>query len=113
MRKVLVTLLAVVFVAMGLAAQEKAPAEKKGAKAAAARPDRWRGTIVRSNKEKSTLTVEKAGVERIVIYTSSTKWTKRNKPAEASEFKDGARVICVGKFNDKGQLVATRIDLRE
>ena len=112
MRKVLVVLLAIVFAAVGLAAQEKMASEKKEKKAAAGKQDRWSGYIVRSNKEKSTLTVKKGNVEKMVVYDSSTKWTQGEKTAEMSEFKDGARVICLGKWNDKGELVATRIDLR-
>jgi cytochrome c-type biogenesis protein CcmE len=108
MRKVLTSLLVVLFVAVGLAAQEKAAGEKK-------KELRWHGTIIRSDKDASTLTVRQRGgtVERIVHYTSDTKWTKLNKPAEPSEFKDGARVICLGNFDEQKKFVATRIDLRE
>jgi len=113
MRKVLVVLLAVAFAAVGLAAQEKVAGQAKEKKAAAAKQDRWSGYIVRQSKEKSTLTVRKGNVERTVVYNSATKWTRRNKPADASEFKDESRVICVGKFDKKGQLIASRIDLRE
>jgi hypothetical protein len=107
MRKVLASLLVVLFVVVGLAAQEKAAGEKK-------KEVRWHGTIIRSDKEGSTLTVRQRGgtIERVVHYTSATQWTKLNKPAEASEFKDGSRVICLGNYEGKN-FVATRIDLRE
>jgi len=109
MRKVLASLLVVLFVVVGLAAQEKAAGEKK-------KEVRWHGTIIRSDKEGSTLTVRQRGgtIERVVHYTSATQWTKRNKPgADPSEFKDGARVICLGNFDENKNYVATRIDLRE
>jgi hypothetical protein len=108
MRKVLASLLVVLFVAVGLAAQEKAAGEKK-------KEARWHGTIIRSNKEASTFTVRQRGgtIERTIHYTSATQWTKRNKPAEASEFKDGSRVICLGNWDENKEFVATHIDLRE
>lgn len=109
MRKVLATLLIVLFAAVGLAAQEKAAGEKK-------KELRWHGTIIRSNKDASTLTVARTGTERwelVVHYTSATKWTKRNKPSDQSEFKENSRVICLGNYDEKGDFYATRIDLRE
>jgi hypothetical protein len=108
MRKVLASLLIVLFAVIGLAAQEKAAGEKK-------KEVRWHGTIIRSDKEGSTLTVRKRGetIERAVHYTSSTQWTKLNKPADPSEFKDGARVICLDNYDENKKFVATRIDLRE
>lgn len=108
MRKFLVilltVLLTVLLASVGLVAQEK----KQGAK-----EDRWSGIIQRSNKDASTLTVRRQNIEKTVVYDSSTKWTKEgSKPAEMSEFKDGSRVICMGKYDEKGRLMATRIDLR-
>ena len=107
MRKVMASLLIVLFAVIGLAAQEKAAGEKK-------KEVRWHGTIIRSDKEASTFTVRQRGgtIERAVHYTSATQWTKLNKPAEPSEFKDGARVICLGNY-EGNNFVATHIDLRE
>jgi hypothetical protein len=75
--------------------------------------DRVSGTIVRSNKDKSTIVVKenRSNIERTVFYSNSTKWTKRQQPADMKEFIDGSRVICLGKLNEKGELTATRIDL--
>jgi hypothetical protein len=75
--------------------------------------DRVSGTIIRSNSEKSTIVVkeQRSEIERTVFYNNSTKWTKGNQPADRKEFKDGARVICLGKLNEKGELTATRIEL--
>ena len=112
MRKVLVILLAALVATAGLAAQEKMAGEKKEKKAAAAKEDRWSGTIIRSNKEASTLTVGRGNLQKTVVYDSSTKWTKGTQSAEMDEFKDNTRVICMGKYDEKGRLVATRIDLR-
>lgn len=115
MKKVLVALLAVAFAAASLIA---APGEKKEKKETAAagekmaKEDRWSGTIQRSNKDTSTIVVRKGNVEKTVVYDSNTKWTKGKDSAEASAFKDGVRVICLGKYDEKGRLVATRIDLR-
>jgi len=109
MTKVSATLLIVLFAAVGLANQEKAAGGTK-------KELRWYGTIIRSNKDASTLTIAKRGTERwelVAHYTSDTKWTRRNKPADMSEFKDGARVICLGNYDEKGDFHATRIDLRE
>jgi hypothetical protein len=70
---------------------------------------------VRSNPEKSILVVKesKSDIERTVLYSSATKWTKgTGVPVDMKEFKDGSRVICLGKLNEKGELAATRIDLQ-
>jgi hypothetical protein len=51
--------------------------------------------------------------QRQVIYDDKTAFTFRNKPATLDEVKEGRRVIAVGKNNDKNQLIATRIDIRD
>ncbi len=115
MRKVLVILPAAVFLIVGLAAQVKPAGEKKEQQAAAKKEVRWQGHIVRSSKEQSTVTVrsDRPGAhERIVVYNTSTKWTKYAKPADPSEFKDGSFVICLGKYDQKGRFIASRIELR-
>ncbi len=111
MKKVLVILLAcaVGFTTVGLAAQDMPKKEKK---AAPMKEDRWSGIIIRSNKDASTLTVGKGNIEKTVVWNSDTKWTEGAKSAEMSAFKDGSRVICMGHYDEKGRLVATRIDLR-
>ena len=58
------------------------------------------------------MTVRKGTIDRTVHYDSSTKWTKRKQAAAMDEFKDGADVIALGKFDHNGVLQATRIDLR-
>lgn len=115
MRKASFAVLIAMFVAIGLAVQASMAQESK----AATKESRWSGSVVRSDKDKSTFTVRKRGtsIEKIVHYDSSTKWTqsqgKTVKDIEMSEVKDGDRIICLGKYGEKGEFHATRIDLRK
>lgn len=94
---------------------QDAPAKEKAAK-----EGRWEGRVVRSSPDKSTLTVRKAGssLEMTVQYDSSTKWvsqehgSKKVNDIDASQVKDGDRVICRGTYDDKGVLHATLISKR-
>ena len=92
-----------------LAVATEAKAQEKGA----AKEDRLTGSIHMINKDTSTITIRRGNVQRQVVYNADTKITYRNKPGTMDEVKEGRRVICLGKFNDKTQLVATRIDVRE
>jgi hypothetical protein len=115
MKKLLVLLFAsVVAIPLATAAlAQEAPAPAK--------QDRWEGTIVRSDKDTSTLTVRKVGstLERTVKYDSSTRWvsqyhgdTKVN-DIDPSQVKDGDRVICTGTWDKSGAaLHATQISKR-
>ena len=62
-----------------------------------------------------TITVRKGGIEKIVHYTESTKWTTQDKDQikeiDKSEVKVEDRVICLGS-TEKGKFTATRIDKR-
>ena len=86
----------------------------------AAKEDRVEGRIVRSSKDKSTLTVRTAqpNAEKIVHYDASTKWVsqyhadKKVNTIDASEVKDGDYVICLGKNEAKGEFQATTISKR-
>ncbi len=95
---------------------QEAPAKEKMAKEA-----RWEGTVVRSDPDKSSLTVRKTGsstAEITVKYDSSTKWVsqyhgdKKVNDIESSEVKDGDRVICKGTWEKAGVLNATLISKR-
>ena len=120
--KVVAILLTLVFAAVICAGQETPATEGKKDKQAASTASkkgetRWEGHIVRINKDKSSLSVRggrsgKDKFEREIFYDSSTKWTKQGKPADQSEFKEGAFVIALGKPDDKGNFHADRIDLR-
>jgi hypothetical protein len=95
-----------------------APAQEKMDKMA--KQDRWEGNVVRSNQDKSTLTVRKVGSseEKTVAYDSSTKWvsqehgSKKVNDIDASQVKDGDRVICEGTLDKDGVLHATLISKR-
>ena len=96
-------------------AQGEAPAQAKPAKEA-----RWEGHVIRSSKDKSTLTVRKvgSGLEKTVQYDSSTRWvsqehgSKKVNDIDASQVKDGDRVICTGTWDQDGVLHATLISKR-
>ena len=94
---------------------QEAPAKKKAAK-----EERWEGRVVRSSSDKSTLTVRKIGssVEKTVQYDGSTKWvsqahgSKTVNDIDATQVKDGDRVICRGTYDEKSVLHATLISKR-
>jgi len=114
MRRTLVLMLAALFVSIGFAGGTAAGQETQGRKekVAAEKQLIWRGTIVRFDKEASTLTIRSKGVERVVHYGDSTRWTQGTKYIEASQFKEGADVVCRGKADEKGEFHADRIDLK-
>ena len=81
---------------------------------------RVEGKIVRSNKDKMTLTVRTrdTDAEKTVQYDASTKWTSqfhgdaKVNNIEAKDVKDGDQVICLGSNDDKGQFHATSVSKR-
>ena len=94
--------------------------QKEGKQAGKAAPkvvkeERVEGNVHMTDKATKTVTVTLRGKTstRDVVYGDSTKFTFRNKPSSAEEVKDGRHVICLGKTNDKNQLIATRIDVRD
>ncbi len=95
-------------------------APEAGAQDEAAKEARWEGVIVRSDTDKSTLTVRKVGstIEKTVASDSSTKWvsqehgSKKVNDIDASQVKDGDRVICRGTWEKNGVLHATLISKR-
>ena len=76
--------------------------------------DRVAGTVQLINKDTKTISVtsEAGNTQQQVVYDATTKITKDNKPGSIDDVQNGRRVICLGKNNDKGQLVARRIDVR-
>ena len=106
-------------VSVPMFAQEAAK-EEKPMKAKKAEQARWEGIVVRSSAEKSTLDVRKRGgnVEKTIHYDSSTKWvsqehgSKKVNDITAADVKDGDRVICLGKYDEKGDFQATMISKR-
>ena len=95
-------------------------AQEAPAKAKAAKEVRWEGTVIRSSPDKSTLTVRKVGssAEMTVQYDSSTRWvsqehgSKKVNDIDASQVKEGDRVICKGTWEKKGVFHATLISKR-
>jgi Cu/Ag efflux protein CusF len=86
-------------------------AEEKKA-ATKSKQDRLSGRVQMISKDTSTITLRKGTVDRHVVYNDTTKFTMRNKPAKLEDLKEGRRVICLGKFDEKTRLVATHIDIR-
>src|SRR6058998_3234447 len=73
-------------------------------------PIRIEGTVVLISKDTSRITVQQHGnVRRTVLYDEKTRFTFRNKPGSIDQLKEGIRVICLGKENDKKDYLATRI----
>ena len=97
---------------------QSAPAQESADKTA--KQDRWEGNVVRHSQDKSTLTVRQVGstVEKTVAYDSSTKWvsqahdSKQVNDIDASQVKDGDRVICKGTWDKDSVLHATLISKR-
>ncbi len=89
--------------------QEKAKKTEKKAKKTE-KKDRWEGVVQRSDKDKSTLTVRKMGssIEKVIHYDSSTHWvsqehgSKKVNDIDASQVKDGDRVIVLGTEGKDG-----------
>ena len=84
-----------------------------------AKEARWEGTVVRTSTDKSTLTVRNSsGAEMTVSYDGSTKWVAQYHAAkqvtdiDATQVKEGDRVICKGTWESKGVLHATLISKR-
>jgi hypothetical protein len=107
------------FVAMGLClalaftlsarpvvAQEKKPAAKL---------NRVEGNVQSVDTAAKTVTVRVRGKTNTVavLFSDKTLFTFRNKPGSVDEVKDGRHVICLGRFNDKSELTASRIDVRD
>ena len=86
----------------------------------AAKESRVEGQVMRSNTDKSTLTVRMRDTEseKTVYYDASTKWTSQYHGEEkvntidASQVKDGDQVICLGSYDDKKEFHATTISKR-
>lgn len=76
--------------------------------------DRVTGTVQLVKKDTMTILVtgEAGNTQHQVVYSAETKVTKDNKPGSIDDVSSGRRVICLGKLNDKGQLMARHIDLR-
>ena len=80
---------------------------------AADKIERLTGTIKRISKDTSTIEIAAGSAPpHKVIYNSDTKFTKRKAPGSIDDMKEGRRVICLGKYDDKARLLASQIDVR-
>jgi hypothetical protein len=98
-----------VFLLMSLAAMASGEDQKK----TSTKEDRLSGTVHMVDKDTTTIIIRKGTVQRKVVYNAETKFTSQNKPGGSiDDVIVGRRVICLGTFNNKTQLVATRVDVR-
>jgi hypothetical protein len=110
-RKTIASLGALIFgIILSLTLTNGASAQEK--KSTKSKQDRLSGAVQMIDKNTSTITLRKDSIQRSVVYTNDTKFTKRNKPGSFDDVKEGRRLICLGKFDEKARLVATRIDVR-
>jgi hypothetical protein len=63
-------------------------------------------------KDASAIIVRQGAVQRRVVYNAETKFTIQNKPGSIDDVIVGRQVTCLGSFNDKSQLMATRVEVR-
>jgi Cu/Ag efflux protein CusF len=105
--------LCLAFAAMPVAAQEKPAAVQD--KKVTAKPDRVEGSVQSIDKATKTVTIRLRGKTNTVpvVFSDKTMFTFRNKAGSLDEVKEGRNVICLGRYNDKVQLIATRIDVRD
>jgi hypothetical protein len=112
MKRIVVLMLLGLFAVAVFAVPRTMAQEKKEKPAVAAKEARWHGTLLRFDKDASAIDVRRGTNEKRIYYDSSTKWTTHEKTIEVSEVKEGSDVICLGKYDEKGEFHATRIDVR-
>ena len=107
--KAVISLLSSIFLLLSLTAIASAEGQKKPS----TKEDRLSGTVHMIDKDTSTFTIRKGAVQRKVVYNAETNFTIQNKSGGSiDDVIVGRRVICLGTFNDKTHLVATRVDVR-
>jgi len=113
MKKAIVIVLFAAFAVVGLSYHSVVVTGQEKPAATVHQP-RWSGHIVRMDTENSYMDVRNPqGAVKRIYWDSTTVWSKLNKPVtDHSEFKEEARVICLGKADVKDKFVAARIDLR-
>jgi hypothetical protein len=74
--------------------------------------DRLSGTVHTIDKDASAIIIRQSAIRRRVIYNAETKFTIQNKPGSIDDVIVGRKVNCLGSFNDKSQLLATRVEVR-
>ncbi len=119
MKKALLFILASICILGYLAYAQDAGTQKPAGKTASAKQARWEGMVTVVSKDNSTLTVRKVGgnAQKVIHFDSSTKWVSQEHGSktvnniDASQVKDGDRVICTGT-EDKDGFHATLISKR-
>ena len=111
-KKLLALMIALVFV---LSLSTPLAAQKTATK----KQDRWEGMVTIINKDKMTIVVRKQGGDdtRTISYSASTAFNtqehgKKPNAIDASQIKEGDRVICVGTWGKDGVLQATLVSKR-
>lgn len=111
-------LLALLFAAVVLDTHPtSAGASRQATKNNETKETKWQGTVLQILKDQSVITIRGGGAadDRYglrIAYDGSTQWTKKNKPGDQGDVKEGSFIIAVGHVDDNGVLHATRIDLR-
>ncbi len=96
---------------LSLAVLAQAPSPEKKAKPTA-KESRVSGMVQSIDKGASTITVRKGTTDRFVVYNDQTQFTFQNKLSSLQEVKERRKVVCLGKFDDRNRLVATRIEVK-
>ena len=65
-----------------------------------------------TDKDNSSIIIRKGAIQRRVVYNAETKFTIKNKPGSIDDVIVGRQVVCLASFNDKSQLMATRVEIR-
>ena len=106
--KELISLLAGVCLFLSLAM-----ASAEGQAKTSTKEDKLTGTVHMVDKDTSTIIIRKGAVQRKVVYNTETKFTIQEKTqGSIDDVIVGRRAVCVGTFNNRTQLMATRVDVR-
>jgi hypothetical protein len=81
-------------------------------KRTSAKEDQLNGTVHSIDQDTASIIVRKGADQSRVVYNAQTLFTIQNKPGPLDDVIVGRQVICHGRFNDKAQLVATRVEVR-
>jgi hypothetical protein len=79
---------------------------------------RLEGTVIAVNKEASTITIRqrsRTNMAWTIHYTDATDFSYRNSKASLEDVRNGRRLICLGRFEEKGGknvMTAVVIDVR-
>jgi hypothetical protein len=103
-----IAMFAGVFLLLSLAVVASAQDQRR----TSTKQDRLSGTIHMIDKDTSSIIIRKGNDRRQVVYNAETKFTIQNKQGGIDDVIVGRQAICLGRLNDKTQLVATRVDVR-